>query len=162
MKKGFTLLELLVVVLIIGILSGIAWPQYMRAIEKARSTEAMQHLKTLNDAAYAYAASRNACPAKFSKLLVDIPGATMSEDGQTLTTTDFYFHLNAATAAPLPGTGCGGVVAERIDVGYFLWNPYKIVNNNTKRRTIACTGSTPRAIGLCQGLGVYTTDSYAS
>ena len=47
--QGFTLLELLVVVLIIGILASIALPQYENSVEKSKASEALIILKSLRE-----------------------------------------------------------------------------------------------------------------
>lgn len=73
MKQGFTLIELLVVVLIVGILSAVALPQYMTAVEKARSAEALTLMSAVRGAAERYRLQKDQWPDNFTKLDVEVP-----------------------------------------------------------------------------------------
>ena len=57
--KGFTLIEMLVVVLIIGILAGIALPQYELAVEKSKVAEAMSLMGPISEGIDIYALSHD-------------------------------------------------------------------------------------------------------
>ncbi len=72
-NKGFTLLELLVVVLIIGILAGIALPQYNKAVEKTRLSEALLTVNALQKAIDIYVLTNGYTPNGYTNIYFSNP-----------------------------------------------------------------------------------------
>ena len=58
-KKGFTLVELVVVIAILGILAGIAIPRFMDATASARGAKIVADLRTIDSAIMMYQAQGN-------------------------------------------------------------------------------------------------------
>ncbi len=74
--KGFTLIEVLVVVLIIGILAAIALPQYQKAVLKTRFAEMQTMVRTLDTAMASYYLEHGDYPHALNELEINFDSLT--------------------------------------------------------------------------------------
>ena len=93
-RGAFTLIELLVVVLIIGILSAIALPQYQKAVAKTRYTQLVILGRSLLEAQKIYYLANGSYAPTFEELDM-VPPGTLSTDKKTVTGTNYQCYFNA-------------------------------------------------------------------
>ena len=70
--KGFTLIEMLVVILIIGVLAAVALPQYNKAVEKANATQALSLLRPISNSAQIFYMVNGSYATDFNQLDVNL------------------------------------------------------------------------------------------
>jgi len=92
MKKGFTLLELIVVIVILGILATLGFTQYTKMVEKGRTAEAKVTLGQIRSAQMAYYQEYGTYTPTFSLLIVDAPTSCTG-------TTNYFSYASDATTS---------------------------------------------------------------
>ncbi len=139
MKKGFTLLELLVVILMIGILAAIAVPQYSRSVRRAEMVEGLAHGKTIYDAALRYKSVNGEAPTDFNQLDIGFAGVNIT--GATFVDGNFTYTLSSNYTGVKSKLG-----------GYDLYMFFPTVSSTGVSAPIQCCPSNDLGTWLCKNL----------
>ena len=140
-KLGFTLIEILAVVLIIGILTSVALPKYRRTIERAASTEALINLRSLFDSAKRYRAATSEVPVRLRGLDISFFNAS-SQDASSFTMGKYIYTFDLS-----------GVHACRIDGNYCFYFYYSHATLGNDALTCKLTSTGGKYDWLCELLG---------
>lgn len=112
-QAGMTLIELMIVVVIIGIIAGIAYPNFVDYVREARRADAMGQLLTLQMAQEEYRL-KNTSYADIATL-----GITLSSDYYTFSVSNIgaetYTLTATATGGQANDTGCTTLTLNQND-----------------------------------------------
>ena len=132
MKRGFTLLELVVVIIVLGILASFAIPQFINATEKARAGEALGLMPILAQGQIRYATEFGTYSQTLNLLDVEIPA------------TPKYFTIDLTNTAT-PGLDTDGAGNETVAT----------LTRNTQNRP---GNRGAYAIGVCENGRIWCTN----
>jgi prepilin-type N-terminal cleavage/methylation domain-containing protein len=117
-SEGFTLIELMIVVVIIGILASIAIPNYISMQDRAREAKVRTHSHSLQLAAEDYAVRNNGIYSDAGADLQPLlPGGALLDNAYTAAISEPQF------GAPAASTGQIGIVVIQqggVPVGYTI------------------------------------------
>jgi len=152
MNQGFTLVELLVVVLIIGILSAVALPQYTTAVERSRSAEALTLLSAAQGGFERFRMQKDAWPADFTKIDVEIP---TYQESSTTKYGGKNFQLTYSAPSDLTSSSASIVATRRLASGsgvYTITVALTDNSNGTITSTRTCASSESKGTEFCNAI----------
>jgi general secretion pathway protein G len=112
-QKGFTLVELMIVIIILAVLTGIAIPSYLALRNRARIQATRAEMANIGNALEMYAADEDTYPAAATWAADIVAGGYMDPVPTVDAWTNGYVYvLNAATDYTLTSLGPDGAAAS--------------------------------------------------
>jgi type IV pilus assembly protein PilA len=109
--SGYSLIELVVVVVIIGILAAISAPSFLNQIARARQSQAQINIGSVNDAQKQWRATHNSFAENLDDLALGIAAITNDYNYQITATTATRADFTATSNDPTVTRSFAGTVA---------------------------------------------------
>jgi type IV pilus assembly protein PilE len=131
--NGFTLTEILVVVLIMGILASVAVPQYYKTTEKSKANEAVSYLLFLKGSQDRYNAKYGAyCIGAVATCGIDVTPPTLN-----------YFTAGAFVAGTPLGPTAGWKLTLTRNDDVTVYTQYKLTYDLFAATALTCSPASP-------------------
>ena len=118
-NKGFSLVELIIVIAIMAILVGVMAPQFMKYIESSRQSTDIQNASSVRSAVEAYVAET----ATSTNITVKVGGGSIATSGDSgLSTALEDVGLSASIATKSSGWGASAADVATYNVTTYKWN----------------------------------------
>ena len=157
-KKGMTLLEFMVVVLLIAGMASIAYPSYLSSVEKAKVSEAVKLVAHTMTSAQQYYEENDRYPNNFNDLDFQITGKDVSINGAVATTQNFNIKISPEGDADCGTNEICAFRCKNLESGNCKYK--YIIKGNLSTGALSCvTGGSSNDKKICASLGKLASEA---